>query len=73
MTVVTNSNQKVSVSGLLPTPPLPEELPSIELSENSRQVLVKRYLRRGHDGEPIETIEEMFWREIGRASCRERV
>lgn len=62
MTVVTNSNQKVSVSGLLPTPPLPEELPSIELSENSRQVLVKRYLRRGHDGEPIETIEEMFWR-----------
>jgi len=62
MTVVTNPNQKVSSFGLLPTPPLPEGLPKIELSENSRQVLVKRYLRRGHDGKPIETIEEMFWR-----------
>ncbi len=62
MTVVTNSNQQVSKSGLLPTPPLPEGLPAIELSENSRQVLSKRYLRRGQDGEPVETIEEMFWR-----------
>lgn len=62
MTVVSNSNQKVSSSGLLPTPPLPEGLPTIELSENSRQILVKRYLRRGHHGEPVESIEEMFWR-----------
>ncbi len=51
-----------SSQGLLPTPPLPEDLPSIELDENSRQVLQKRYLRRGHDGQPIETVEEMFWR-----------
>jgi len=62
MTVVSNFNQKVSSSGLLPTPPLPEGLPTIELSENSRQVLVKRYLRRGQNGEPVESIEEMFWR-----------
>ena len=62
MTVVSNSNQKVSGSGLLPTPPLPEGLPTIELSENSRQILVKRYLRRGHNGEPVESIEDMFWR-----------
>lgn len=62
MTVVSNFNQKVSKSGLLPTPPLPEGLPTIELSENSRQILVKRYLRRGHNGEPVESIEEMFWR-----------
>ncbi|TNF39296.1 MAG: adenosylcobalamin-dependent ribonucleoside-diphosphate reductase, partial [Gammaproteobacteria bacterium] len=62
MTVVSNSNQKVSSFGLLPTPPLPEGLPKIELTENSKQVLVKRYLRRGHDGKPVETIEEMFWR-----------
>jgi len=34
----------------------------IELSENSRQVLEKRYLRRGADGQPIESIPEMFWR-----------
>jgi len=34
----------------------------INLSDNSRQVLHKRYLRRGPDGKPIETIEEMFRR-----------
>ncbi len=48
--------------GLLPTPPLPKGLPSIDLTDNSRQVLERRYLRRGEDGEPIETVDEMFWR-----------
>jgi ribonucleoside-diphosphate reductase alpha chain len=52
----------VEKHGLLPTPPLPKDLPSIELSHNSQQVLERRYLRRGEDGEPIETIDEMFWR-----------
>jgi len=49
-------------NGIKPTPPLPEDLPSVELSENSRKVLVRRYVRRGADGEPVETVEEMFWR-----------
>lgn len=44
------------------TPPLPEGLPSISLSDNSIQVLTKRYVRRGADGAPSETIDEMFWR-----------
>jgi ribonucleoside-diphosphate reductase alpha chain len=35
---------------------------SVPLSENARTVLSKRYLRRGPDGEPIETVEEMFRR-----------
>ncbi|HNZ14939.1 MAG TPA: adenosylcobalamin-dependent ribonucleoside-diphosphate reductase [Anaerolineaceae bacterium] len=48
--------------GLLPTPPKPEGLPSIELSENSIKILQKRYLRRGLDGEPVEEIDDMFWR-----------
>jgi ribonucleoside-diphosphate reductase alpha chain len=48
--------------GLLPTPPIPEDLPRVELTENARQVLVRRYVRRGEDGEPVETPEEMFWR-----------
>ncbi len=38
----------------------------LELSENSRQVLRKRYLRRGLDGQPAETIEGMF-RRVARA------
>ena len=44
------------------TPPLPEDLPSAELTENAHQVLMRRYVRHGDDGEPIETVEEMFWR-----------
>ncbi len=35
---------------------------SIQLTPNARTVLEKRYLRRGADGKPIETIAEMFWR-----------
>lgn len=40
----------------------PLDLPPIELTENARQVLIKRYVRRAADGSPAETIEEMFWR-----------
>ncbi len=39
---------------------------TINLSENSRQVLKRRYLRRGLDGQPIETVEGMF-RRVARA------
>lgn len=49
-------------TGLLPTPPVPEELGKVYLTDNARQVLVRRYVRRGKDGLPVETIEEMFWR-----------
>lgn len=49
-------------TGLLPTPPLPADLPKVELTENAQQVLIRRYVRRGDDGKPVETVEEMFWR-----------
>ncbi len=49
-------------AGLLPTPPLPPDLGMVELTENARKVLVRRYVRRGPNGEPAETVEEMFWR-----------
>ena len=41
---------------------IPEGLPKSKLSPNSETVLSKRYLRRGDDGKPVETVEEMFWR-----------
>jgi ribonucleoside-diphosphate reductase alpha chain len=37
-------------------------LEPVQLSPNARIVLEKRYLRRGPDGKPAETVEEMFWR-----------
>ena len=52
----------VSRKGPLPTPPIPADLPKAELTENAQQVLVRRYVRRGDDGQPAETVEEMFWR-----------
>lgn len=48
--------------GILPTPPLPADVSQVELTDNARQVLIRRYVRRGHDGKPIESVEEMFWR-----------
>ena len=51
-----------SKHGLLPTPTMPKGLPKANLTDNARQVLMKRYVRRGDDGKPAETAEEMFWR-----------
>jgi ribonucleoside-diphosphate reductase alpha chain len=34
----------------------------VSLSENSRAILERRYLRRGADSKPIESVEEMFYR-----------
>ncbi len=47
---------------LIPTPPVPKDLPAVDLSSNAQTVLSKRYLRRGSDGQPIESAQEMFWR-----------
>ncbi len=58
MTATTLPAQK----GLVPTPPMPEDLPSIDLTDNSRQVLARRYVRRTDEGKPAESVEEMFWR-----------
>jgi ribonucleoside-diphosphate reductase alpha chain len=41
---------------------LAETMPAIEIGENGRRVLEKRYLKRDAEGVPLETIEEMFWR-----------
>lgn len=48
--------------GLLLTPPLPSNAPRVELSENARKVFLRRYVRRDEEGNPVETMEETFWR-----------
>ncbi|GAB6038510.1 vitamin B12-dependent ribonucleotide reductase [Fundidesulfovibrio butyratiphilus] len=41
---------------------VPADLPEPDLNENARIVLAKRYLRKGPQGEPVETEKELFWR-----------
>jgi len=36
--------------------------PEVRLTENALAVLKRRYLRKGADGQPIETVEQMFHR-----------
>jgi hypothetical protein len=59
--VVKSTEPKVK-NGLLPTPAMAKGLPNASLTDNARQVLMKRYVRRGDDGKPAENVEEMFWR-----------
>ncbi|MBM2847139.1 MAG: Ribonucleoside-diphosphate reductase, partial [Anaerolineales bacterium] len=44
----------------------------VKLTDNARTVLEKRYLRRGPDGKPAETIEQMFWRVAHNVALAER-
>ncbi|CAG0964183.1 ribonucleoside-diphosphate reductase alpha chain [Anaerolineales bacterium] len=60
--MVAKSAENKVKNGLLPTLPMPKGLPKATLTDNARQVLTKRYVRRGEDGKPAETVEEMFWR-----------
>ncbi|GAB4398850.1 MAG: vitamin B12-dependent ribonucleotide reductase [Anaerolineales bacterium] len=57
-----SAETKIVKNGLLPTPPMKKGLPAATLTDNARQVLMKRYVRRGDDGKPAENVEEMFWR-----------
>ncbi|NJD61082.1 MAG: adenosylcobalamin-dependent ribonucleoside-diphosphate reductase, partial [Anaerolineae bacterium] len=56
------SEKKIDRYGLLPTPEMPPGLPAIELTDNARQVLIRRYVRRNREGQPAESVDEMFWR-----------
>jgi len=47
-------------------------LRDVKLTDNARTVLEKRYLRRGPDGKPAESIEEMFWRVAHHVALAER-
>ncbi len=60
--MVAKSAEPKVKNGLLPTPAMAKGLPKAALTDNARQVLMKRYVRRGDDGKPAENVEEMFWR-----------
>ena len=61
---VLNSRREVSLTMKKSATPIAGEKPSssLVLPENSMAVLRRRYLRRGKDGQPVETVEEMFQR-----------
>lgn len=59
---IKSADRNLAKNGLLPTAPMPKKLPKAALTENARQVLTKRYIRRGDDGQAAENVEEMFWR-----------
>ncbi|MEP0762686.1 MAG: ribonucleoside-diphosphate reductase, adenosylcobalamin-dependent, partial [Chloroflexota bacterium] len=64
--MVGRADQKKAVdtrsNGFQKTPLPPDLARPIALTDNARTVLRKRYLRRGDDGQPVETEQEMFWR-----------
>jgi ribonucleoside-diphosphate reductase alpha chain len=45
-----------------PAAVLPEDLPRVDMSENARIILAKRYLKKDETGTPVEEPEQMFWR-----------
>ena len=46
--------------------------PAIELGENAMAVLKRRYLRKGLDGQPVETVEQMFRRVASHIAAAEK-
>jgi len=41
---------------------MPQGLSKVTLTDNAYQVFRRRYMRKGSDGKPVETVEETFWR-----------
>lgn len=60
--MVLDVEKKQEKRKMLSTPPLPDGARKVDLTENARQVFSRRYVRRGSDGSPTETVEETFWR-----------
>lgn len=52
-------------------PPMPDGLPDVELNENAKVVLTRRYLRKGPDGKPFELPRELFWRVAAKIAAQE--
>ena len=59
-------NNKKEKTMIATNPNLIRECPSLDINENARTVLAKRYLRKNKDGQVIEEAEDMF-RRVARA------
>ena len=53
--------------------PMPADLPDVNLNENAKVVLSRRYLRKGPDGKPYELPRELFWRVASKIAEQEAV
>jgi ribonucleoside-diphosphate reductase alpha chain len=62
MSVTIDSTRSAATKSEVVTPAPKKPLHPVSLTDNARQVLVRRYVRRGEDGKPMESVEEMFWR-----------
>ena len=56
------TRERIDRFGLIQTPEMPSGLEDIQLTDNARQVLIRRYVRRNREGKPAESVEGMFWR-----------
>ena len=57
-----NVDPQVQNKAVKALPALPDGAPIVEFSENAFEVFKRRYIRKGEDGEPVESKEETFWR-----------
>ena len=53
--MVTATENRISNPNIFTTPPPPDGMIQVDMSENARQVFERRYTRRGPDGDLIET------------------
>jgi ribonucleoside-diphosphate reductase alpha chain len=60
--MVVNVTEKSHQNGMQPTPPVPDDLAEVELTPNAFEVFKRRYMRKGENGQPVESKEETFWR-----------
>jgi ribonucleoside-diphosphate reductase alpha chain len=51
--------------------PMPADLPEVDLNQNAKVVLSRRYLRKGPDGKPYELPRELFWRVAAKIAAQE--
>lgn len=57
-----NVDPKEQINVVNPIPSLPDGLVEVDLTDNALEVFKRRYIRKGENGELVESKEETFWR-----------